>query len=77
MQFSIKRPGWIKTPGVGVITRRELAASKKRIIRFGDFGQYPVLKSKPRALGGVDSAFKTDVDRLIRDNAELLRRLAK
>ena len=77
MQLTIKRPGWIKSPREGVITRRELSASRKLGIRFGEFGQYPGLKPKPRSPGDVDAAFRGDVDRLIVENAELLRRLAK
>ena len=45
--------------------------------RFGGrrevFGKYPEVSTN----GGVDAAFKADVARIILENAELLRRLAK
>jgi hypothetical protein len=77
MQLTVKRPVWAKRPRAGLVARKVLLASKKSTIRFQGFGRYPGLSPKVIVKGGVDVAFKADVDRIIGENAELLRRLAK
>jgi len=77
MRLTVKRPVWLKRPCGGVIARKMLLLSKKSTVRFKGFGRYPGLSPKVIVKGGVDAAFKADVDHIISENAELLRRLAK
>lgn len=78
MPIIIRRPKGLKLPRAGLIDRARLRASKASKIRFARFGKkYPGVHPKASNDGVVDAAFKADVESLLRDNAELLRRLAQ
>ncbi len=73
----IRRPKGMKRPRAGLIDLRLIRVAKRSTIRFVPFGrEYPGVAPRPPR-DPVDPAFQADVDRLIRENAELLRRLAR
>lgn len=76
--IAIKRPEGMKRPRAGLIDRRALKSSKVSKVRFVPFGEtYPGIEPRVSPKGGVDPTFKTEVESLLRENAELLRRLAR
>ncbi|HEY2158908.1 MAG TPA: hypothetical protein VGH33_24975 [Isosphaeraceae bacterium] len=78
MPFLIRRPKGLKRPRAGLIDRDSLRASKSSTIRFVPFGgKYPGVEPKASRNGAVDAEFKAEVEALLGENAELLRRLAK
>jgi hypothetical protein len=75
MMVFIKRPKGIKQPTPGWIDRNSLRTVKRSSIRFASFGNgYPGAQT---TTDRVDTAFKGDVESLLRENAVLLRRLAR
>jgi hypothetical protein len=78
MMVIIKRPKGIKKPAPGLIDRRALKASKRSRIRFVPFGSgYPGVRTIETTRPALDAAFKAEVESLLQENAELLRRLAQ
>jgi hypothetical protein len=73
MLIEFKRPKWLKRSRSSLIDDRSLKAAKRSKASFLNPRRSQV-ESDPQ--GAVDAAFEAEVDDLIRENAELLRRLA-
>jgi hypothetical protein len=74
MLIEFKRPKWLKRSRSSLIDDRSLKAAKRS---KASFLNPRGLKNGSVSDGEVDAAFKAEVDDLIRENAELLQRLAR
>ena len=76
MLLTVKRPVAVARPRAeptSYKTLKSFKTSRKITNRVVAIGKSPEVSTN----GGVDAAFKADVARIILENAELLRRLAK
>jgi hypothetical protein len=74
MLIDFKRPKWLRRPRSLVIGDRLLRAAKRS---RASFLATPKVKIRSASGGKVDAAFKAEVEVLLGENAELLRRLAR
>jgi hypothetical protein len=78
MMVFIKRPKGIKQPTPGWIDRHALRTVKRSSIRFTPFASgYPGVRTIEARQRALDATFKAEVESLLQENAELLRRLAR
>jgi hypothetical protein len=78
MMVFIKRPKGIKQPTPGWIDRNSLRTVKRSSIRFTPFANgYPGVRTIETRQCAMDATFRAEVESLLQENAELLRRLAR